>query len=56
MTYSDFQKECAYYGHIETPLTEKQFNQCVANNLTSEEIYSIGCDVSSGYEFDDVIG
>ena len=45
-------KEFAFYGFTCSPLTDKEIETTLQKNLTFDEIYGIGCDVSNGYAFD----
>ena len=47
MTYKELQAECAKYGLINTPMTEEQFKDCKAKNLTIDDCYSICCDINA---------
>lgn len=51
MTYSEFQREFATRGYIETPLTESEFKECAARFEDSQYIVSVGLDVGCGFEF-----
>ena len=41
-------QQFAYYGFTETPLTRKHIIALLVRGFDENEIYSIGCDVSSG--------
>lgn len=54
--YADYQKECAYYGFTDTPLTGSQFKElCVATHNDYELIFSLGCDVACGVSFSECL-
>ena len=52
MKISTIKKQFASFGFTCTPLTDKEIETTLRKNLTFDEIYGIGCDVSNGYSFD----
>jgi hypothetical protein len=50
MTYQEYQYECAKWGHIDSPLTWKEFEWLVSNGFDYSEILAISDDVAGGYE------
>jgi len=50
MTYAEYQRQCASFGFIETPLTWKEFCWLCDNGFEPDSIYRIGCDVAAGFD------
>lgn len=48
--YKDYQTECAYWGHVGTPLSWKEFEWLESNGFDYSEILAISDDVAAGYE------
>ena len=51
MTITDIIKEFAKFGFVDTPLSCAQMEDLIRLGLTMDEIYSVGCDVGSGYAY-----
>lgn len=45
----------AHYGFVTTPLNEDEILSLLILKFSRDEIYSIGCDVNSGYSFKDIV-
>ena len=55
MTITDIIREFAKWGFTETPLTVAQMEECIRIGLTMDDIYSIGCDMSNGYSYNEAL-
>ena len=51
-TVEHYKAEFAFFGFTQTPLSDCQIRICMDYDLP---IYDIGCDVSCGYNFIDII-
>ena len=45
-------REFASVGFISCPLTDEQLTYLYQQNVKLEDVYGIGCDVNSGFDFD----
>jgi hypothetical protein len=45
MTYETLQKECAYRGFTETPLSEHEYRHLIVLGMSAHDIYGIACDM-----------
>lgn len=48
-------REFAFYGFTTYPLTESETKTLFRLGYSASDAYGIGCDVSAGFYFDDVI-
>ena len=51
LTIRTMQHTFAYYGFIECPLSDSELEFLLRNGFTEDQIYSIGCDVEAGVDF-----
>ena len=49
MTYQEYQRKCASWGHIESPLSWKDFEWLVSHGFKSDSIFSVSDDIAAGY-------
>lgn len=56
-SYAEYQRMCAFYGFVGTPLTEDEYARAmVFTGNDIDEVYAIGCDVAAGFELETLIG
>lgn len=51
----DLRREFAFYGFTTCPLTESEMKTLFRLGYSASDAYGIGCDVSAGFYFGDVI-
>ena len=55
-SYKEYQIDCAYFGFTATPMTEEEFK--IVSPLADQDpdvLYSFGCDLNAGFEFDELV-
>ena len=55
MTITDIIREFAKFGFTDTPLSICEMDQCIAWGFTMDMIYGLGCNMASGWRFNEVI-
>jgi len=54
--YVAYQKDCAWFGFTATPMSEAEFKRAaIAADNDVDVLYSIGCDLNSGFELDELL-
>lgn len=47
MEIEELKERFAFYGFIESPLTDEQLQTLLDRDLSADEIYNVGCDVDA---------
>ena len=55
MTYEQYQTKCAFWGHVESPLSWKDYGWLVSNGFDEDSIMGISDDCAAGYDLAEAI-
>lgn len=48
-TYTEYQQSCSFWGHVATPLTQKEYRILASRGFDYSELLAISDDVAGGW-------
>ena len=48
-SFKEYQRACAYWGHIQTPLTQKEYRTLASKGFDYSELLAISDDIAGGW-------
>ena len=52
---AQLERTFALFGFTKTPLSREQIERHIQIGFTDEQVYSVGCDLNSGFAFNEAI-